>query len=346
MNNEKENGFEHISAELENQDLKEIIEIASQITAQLDIENIVKNVVWSFYAKFKSESVTFILPEDIEEDSVRIIHYKGVEKTELDLNIPSIMGLLDFLDKDEYSQIPFSYFKENYPELEVIKKFEKINTDFIVPQRTDKGVTGLVLLPEKVDKQEYNLQEVQYITRMIRFASIAIENSNLYWQATTDRMTKLYSHHYFEKALDDEVNRTLRYGTTFSLIMLDIDHFKKLNDTYGHLQGDIVIKKIAKILLDSVRNIDICSRYGGEEFAVIIPEIDIEGAAVVAERLRKSVEEYPFLREKDRIKVTISVGVTEFNPESMRSPSEVVAAADRALYQSKELGRNRVTVSK
>ncbi len=346
MNIKMENNFEHISAELENQDLKEIIEIASQITAQLDIENIVKNVVWSFYAKFQCISVTFLLPKDIEDDLVRIIHYKGVEKTGLELSIPSIVSLIDFLDKDEYSQIPFSYFKENYTEFEVVKGFEKINTDFIVPLRTDKGVSGLVLLPEKSDGREYDLQEVQYIIRMIRFAAIAIENSNLYWQATTDRMTKLFSHHYFEKALDDEVNRAVRYGKTFSLIMFDIDHFKRLNDTYGHLQGDVVIKKIARILLGSVRNIDICSRYGGEEFAVIIPEIDIEGAAVVAERLRKNVEETLFQGEKETIEVTISVGVTEFNPGSMRSPSEVVAVADRALYQSKELGRNRVTISK
>jgi len=346
MNDKIDNSFEHISAELENQDLKEIIEIASQITAQLDIENIVKNVVWSFYAKFQCLSVTFILPRDIEDDLVRIIHYKGVEKAGLELNIPSIVRLIDFLDKDEYSQILFSYFKEKYTEPGVVKEFEKINTDSIVPLRTDKGVSGLVLLPGKSDGREYDLQEVQYIIRMIRFAAIAIENSNLYWQATTDRMTKLFSHHYFEKALDDEVNRAVRYGTTFSLIMLDIDYFKKLNDTYGHLQGDVVIKKIAAILLDSVRNIDICSRYGGEEFAVIVPEIDIEGSAVLAERLRKRVEETLFQGEKGTVRTTISVGVTEFNSESMRSPSEVVAAADSALYQSKELGRNRVTISR
>jgi diguanylate cyclase (GGDEF)-like protein len=336
--------FDEMSVELNNQDLKEILEIASQITAQLDIESIVKYVIWSFYAKVQIETVTFVLAEDLEVEDVRVIHYRELQTTDLKLSLPSVLQLIQYLDKQEYSQISFSYLAESYPDRPIIQSLQEIQTDFIVPIRTDKGVAGFVLLPRKADLADYTLQEIQYFIRIIRFAAIAIENANLYWQATTDRMTRLFSHHFFEKSLDDEINRSRRYSSTFALIMFDIDHFKNFNDTYGHLQGDMIIKEIATILLGSVRNIDFCSRYGGEEFAVILPEVDREGAAVVAERLRRKIEEHAFPGDGETLHVTISVGVAEFDPARVRSPSQLVAEADRALYESKERGRNCVTV--
>ena len=159
-------------------------------------------------------------------------------------------------------------------------------------------------------------------------------------------MTKLFSHHFFQKNLEEEIARAHRYGATFSLIMLDIDHFKKFNDTYGHLQGDVIIKEIANIMRHSVRSIDLTARYGGEEFAVVLPEVDIRGAAVVAERLRGGVESFAFPGEEEPLHVTISVGVAEFKPDRMRSSSQLIAEADKALYQSKEMGRNRVTLQR
>lgn len=336
--------IQEIPLELENQDLKEIIEIASQITAQLDIENIIKNIVLSFIAKFQVSTITFLLPSELDENQVNIFHFQGLKRQDIQLNIPSIDSIIAFLEQDEYNQISYSYFKENYPDPLVTEEFQRVNPDIIIPLRTDKGVTGLILLPPRIEGNDYSLLDIQYITQIMRFASIALENANLYWQATTDRMTKLFSHHFFEKNLNDEITRAHRYGTTFSLIMLDIDHFKKFNDTYGHLQGDIIIKEIAKILRASVRSIDLSARYGGEEFAVILPEVDTEGAAVVAERVRKSIEMHPFPGEGNTLHVTVSIGVAEFNPERMRSSSQIVGDADKALYQSKEFGRNRVTV--
>jgi diguanylate cyclase (GGDEF)-like protein len=193
----------------------------------------------------------------------------------------------------------------------------------------------------------YGLPDLQYITRIVRFASIALENANLFRQATTDRMTGLFSHHFFEKNLDEELERARRYKSTFRLVMFDIDHFKKFNDTYGHLQGDRIIREISRILCKSIRQVDFPARYGGEEFAVILPAVDIKGALVVADRLRKRVEQFgfPSSNDGDPLHVTISVGVTEFDAESFYAPSEVIREADRALYQSKENGRNRVTAS-
>ena len=336
-----------VPLEKENQDLKEILEIAFQITAQLEIENIIKNVVWSFVSKFQMETVTLALPGEIDETIVQIISYKGLKREESTFTLPPLQPLLAFLDKDEYSQISFSYLRDTFQDKEFIQPLEQLAVDVLVPLRTDKGSIGVLFLPKNITGQPYDLLEMQFITRIARFASIAIENASLFRQATTDRMTGLFSHHYFEKTLDEELERARRYKSTFSLVMFDIDHFKKFNDTYGHLQGDHIIRDIAKLLCKSVRQVDFPARYGGEEFAVILPAVDVKGALVVAERIRKRVEEFAFPSSNggDPLHVTISVGVTEFDQESAYAPSEIIREADRALYQSKENGRNRTTVT-
>ena len=177
--------------ELGNQDLKEIIEIASQITAQLDVENIIKNVVLSFVAKFQASTVTCILPNDLDENLPNLFHFKGLKQEKVSLQLSSLGSVLSFLEQDEYNQISFAYFKENYKDQEVSKQLEVIEPDIIIPLRTDKGVGGLILLPKKREGGSYSLLDIQYITQIVRFASIAIENANLYWQATTDRIPPL-----------------------------------------------------------------------------------------------------------------------------------------------------------
>jgi diguanylate cyclase (GGDEF)-like protein len=334
--------LDRLAVELGNQELKEILEIASQLTAQLDIESIVKNVVLSLYARFQTPTLTLLLANDLEEGVFTLYHYQGMKKKNLKLNFATIQALIVFLSNREYNQLSFDYVRENFPDPALLENLEKLHPDIIIPLRTDKGVTGLILLPRC--KAEYSLLDIQYITQLIRFAAIALENANLYWQATMDRMTRLYSHHAFEKALDDEIKRAQRYKSVFSLMMLDIDHFKELNDTYGHLQGDLVIKEIASLLKESVRNIDLSARYGGEEFAIILPEVSAKGAGTVAERVRRKIAGHAFPGDPDPLHVTISIGVAEFSPESVRSPSQLIAQADQALYQSKEFGRNRVTI--
>jgi diguanylate cyclase (GGDEF)-like protein len=347
MSSELVDELHEVPLDRENQDLKEIIEIAFQITAQLDIENVIKNVVWSFVSRFQMETVTALLPGEMEDSAPQVIFYRGVKREELSLELPSVLPILAFLDKDEYSQIPFSYFRENFPDKLVAQRLAELFVDVIVPLRTDKGSIGILLLPARGGGGGYGLSDLQYITRIVRFASIAIENASLFRQATTDRMTGLFSHHFFEKTLDEELERARRYKSTFSLVMFDIDLFKKFNDTYGHLQGDRIIRDIARLLTRSIRQVDFPARYGGEEFAVILPAVDIKGALVVAERLRRKIETFAFPSADGSapLHVTISVGVTEFDPESAYAPSEIVREADRALYQSKEKGRNRVSVS-
>jgi transcriptional regulator with GAF, ATPase, and Fis domain len=161
----------------ENQDLKEIIEIAFQITAQLEVENIAKNVAWSFTSKFQPESVTFLLPGEADEAPPRIVCYRGVKLEETPPPVPPIAAMLAFLEKDEYSQVTFQYFRENYADTAFVAALEALASGMIVPLRTDKGVIGALLLGNTGEPS--SLAEVQYITRIARFAAISIENAQL-----------------------------------------------------------------------------------------------------------------------------------------------------------------------
>jgi diguanylate cyclase (GGDEF)-like protein len=161
--------------------------------------------------------------------------------------------------------------------------------------------------------------------------------------ASTDPMTKLYNRRYFTDISLNFCKISQREKKPLSIIMLDIDKFKNINDTYGHTVGDLVLINLAELLQKSLRKSDIICRHGGEEFVVLLPETDLQGAAVVAEEIRKSVEKAIVQIEKNTIKFTISLGVSEINFEQEQSIEQALNRADEAMYESKNSGRNRVS---
>ncbi|RJR21672.1 MAG: GGDEF domain-containing protein [Nitrospiraceae bacterium] len=163
--------------------------------------------------------------------------------------------------------------------------------------------------------------------------------------AIKDGLTNLYNHKHFQDIMDKELPRVERYAHVLSLIMIDIDYFKKINDTYGHPQGDVVLRAIADIFEQTVRKPDTTARYGGEEFAIILPETDIKGAVVLAERLRQIVEKLELKLGDKTVKITISLGVTTYDPgRGRKTKAEIIDAADKALYSSKKTGRNKLSI--
>ncbi len=177
--------------------------------------------------------------------------------------------------------------------------------------------------------------------------TMILDNARLYEgakrMAITDGLTKIYNHRFFQELFEKEYKRSSRYKTTFSLIMLDIDFFKKINDTYGHLYGDEILRDIANLVKGCLRSMDILARYGGEEFAILLPETDLEDALFTAERIRMAVENHDFPHPKGKpVKVTVSQGVTSFPSKGIEKRSDIVAKADAALYEAKEAGRNLV----
>jgi len=172
------------------------------------------------------------------------------------------------------------------------------------------------------------------------------KNEMLQELAEKDGLTKVYNNRYFQGALDTEMSRSRRQGYTVSLVLMDIDHFKRFNDDYGHLAGDYVLEQFAKVLGENLREYDVLARYGGEEFVVILPETNAEDAATVAEKLRSSVEKAQFKEGKNVYKVTSSFGISVMTPENEREldKKELIRQADEALYDAKKAGRNQVMV--
>ena len=244
--------------------------------------------------------------EDDLESTIDTVANKSVE-------------MLSFFEIDPGNMKPFSQILQ-----EANQELGKLNLSY--EQLT-------VELKQAKEKAENFAQELKQANERLRDL------------AFKDGLTDLYNHRYFQDSLDHELSRARRYKKPFSLIMLDLDQFKMINDKYGHPMGDAVLKEVSKAIKNTIRDCDIAARYGGEEFAIVLPETELKGAAMVAERLRKAVERLKITAKDYCIQTTISVGVTSYlvSPEK-KDKSEIISEADKALYVSKNTGRNKASI--
>jgi diguanylate cyclase (GGDEF)-like protein/PAS domain S-box-containing protein len=184
--------------------------------------------------------------------------------------------------------------------------------------------------------------EVKYLFIYVQdVTEVAVYEQKLVELNMRDGLTGIYNRGFMETKLNEEYYRHQRYARAFSIVMLDIDHFKKVNDEYGHQCGDFILKSLSARISAIIRNIDFMFRYGGEEFCVMLPETDLEGAALVAERFREAIMDMDNNFNGSVIKITISLGVADLKTET-ESPNTLIQHADEALYKAKREGRNRV----
>lgn len=329
---------------IENQNLREILEVSKQITSGLDSDYIIKNAVLSIYSKFNPTIIGFILPKDIDDFTPDFYFFRSNIKIDVEIDISNLELFFEFFQDKEFNQISFKDFARTFPDKSIVLSFQQLNIDFIIPIKSQKGIIGIYFQGKSDTGRLYSMENIQFCVNILSFVSISLENATLFREATVDRMTKLYTHHQFMKKLAEEIEKCRRYGNSFSLIMFDIDKFKSFNDNYGHLQGDVIIIEIAKILLSSIRISDFAARYGGEEFMIILPETNLEKATEFSERLRKTIEEYEFSGENRTFHVTISLGVIEFDKKKVKYNEDILEGVDKALYNSKQNGRNVVSI--
>ncbi len=171
-------------------------------------------------------------------------------------------------------------------------------------------------------------------------------NKRLELLSITDGLTNLYNHRYFQDELSRAFEESDRYGRPLSLAIVDLDFFKKINDTYGHAVGDQVLKAVSRIFQDSIRSADLAARYGGEEFAVMMPETTLDDAVAFAEKIRILIETTPVNTQAGPIHLTVSIGVSTVPQTGIHSAKELIVAADKALYRAKRSGRNQVQADK
>lgn len=239
--------------------------------------------------------------------------------------------------------------------VKVRKYLEKIKFDsiMVIPVIYREEVIGTLFLRTSRSGATFTEKEIRFCRVVANAASGALYNAFLYEMmeeektrlhklAITDGLTGVYNHRYFTLRLEEEFDRFRRYNHSMSLVMLDIDYFKVINDTYGHRKGDIVLKEFARVLKNNIRKTDILARYGGEEFVILLPQTDQPGAFTEGERIRKILKEHDY-RIKGA-KITVSLGIATHPCEGIKTPDDLIGCADKALYLAKGKGRDSTEV--
>lgn len=204
-----------------------------------------------------------------------------------------------------------------------------------------------ILRLDNVEARAYGVDDLRLLDIISDLAAVAIENTLLFRQtqklAITDGLTGLFVHRHFQRRFEEEVSRALWTNSQFAFLMLDIDDFKKYNDKYGHIAGDIILKQIAKLIASTVRPGDIVARYGGEEFAVLLVDTTPDRAQTVAEQIRERIEQERFILRREVRKVQVSGGLSFF-PDDGRVKDDLIKKADQGLYKAKAEGKNRICI--
>jgi len=222
----------------------------------------------------------------------------------------------------------------------------KIKSIMCVPFKSCGKPLGVIEVFNKTTGESFTREDFNQLITLLGKSSIFIERALLYQKveelSVTDDLTKLFNTRYLTRSIEIEIQRSLRYGASVSLIFMDIDDFKKVNDGYGHLVGSKILVEVGQLLIRNLRSIDVVVRYGGDEFVIVLPHTSATPAALIAERIRKAVEKNFFL-EKDGygLKITASFGVVSY-PETARSKEELLRLADEAMYKVKYHTKNGV----
>ncbi len=316
--------------------LKILHEKSLKLLSTLNMDTIIENLIDSAH-KITASKVLYFYPtpggyrvkdcEKVIQEEKNIFRLKG---TLLELAVKN-RGTIYVSDTKNYrSQVaPF--------------KIDNMTSALILPMFYDKELLGILLIVSDIP-DAFNIHQREILEVLSNQASISILNAKLHSEierlALTDGLTGLFNHRHFQEKLSQEFNRLERFPEPLSLLIIDIDYFKKVNDIYGHQTGDQVLKKVANIIKKTIRNIDVPARYGGEEFAVILLGTNEKGGMKIAERLRKAVMNSKFYANDKEFSITISIGLSSYTKD-IRNKEELIERADKALYQAKNLGRNR-----
>lgn len=211
----------------------------------------------------------------------------------------------------------------------------------VIPLQQDDQVIGVLYLDNQSQTHCFDQYQIPFLKTFAAHTAIALNNAMLYKRAITDDLTQLYTRQYIDERLAQEIQRAQRYQHPFTLLLMDLDHFKLVNDNHGHTAGDQVLKTFSAIVHEHLRDSDMAGRFGGEEFIVILADTDLEGGMVFAERIRAAAEQASVIKDGHDIAVTVSIGVASYQALHGDKAILLIEDADEALYQAKQAGRNK-----
>lgn len=330
-------------------DLEQLLDISRSFCSTLEFSKLLESIVYICMAQMHVLGAGIFVRNDMDSDEFIL------ETNHSDINvdpktkcrIPGCHPIVAQLYSEKRA-ISLEYLKRQVPENTDLSMIEALHPTLLVPLIQKNNMNGILFLGERIvfdgitDYTEYEKEQIMAIATL---ASLAINNAALVERSSTDMMTKLKLKYYFFNVLGDKLDAAFVQKIPLAILMFDIDLFKKFNDTYGHECGDYVLIQVASLIKTGLREEDLASRYGGEEFTVLLDNTPKDQAVRVAERIRSAIEHFDFQFNNQHLHVTISGGVAVFDREKnpVIMPKRLVNQADQGLYMSKNSGRNKIT---
>jgi len=335
-----------VDLEKENFDLRQLLEISKSLNSTLNYSIVIDSILFTCMAQMKVIKAGLFARKGLESNCFSLHrNYKGFDLDHrIEYAIQEDHELIRLFTR-KYACYTLEEISTELGSLDGLETLSALEPSLLVPLKTKGIINGIILLGERIDEELFDAYEREHILNIAVLASIAINNAFLFELTTTDMMTKLKMKHYFYTTLMERIQAVSESGGNLSVVMIDIDHFKKFNDTYGHSCGDLVLQRVAKSIAECVRSVDIAARYGGEEFVLLLNDSDATSAVIAAERVRKMVQTMGTEYEGTLLHVTVSCGVAVYNKVHDHSAKALIDRADKAMYQSKQNGRNRVSIA-
>ncbi|HPN89120.1 MAG TPA: diguanylate cyclase [Candidatus Omnitrophota bacterium] len=298
--------------------------------------------IWDNIQKYNQGLNELITKDKLSYNINQSSLYKAIKQLKIPLNTENLLadayytGLAAHMTQDNLKEYPNDVFLKFFMAKELV----------VMPLRAKDKVNGIIVADNLYTQKNISEDDLRLFTMLANQAGLAIENSRLYEmiieKSHTDALTGLWNHGYFQEELAKELERHQHDKQSLSLLMIDMDNFKMLNDQYGHQYGDAILKDIAHILKDSSRETDYVCRYGGEEFAIILTMTKKEQGYAIAERIRQKIEqkEFPKPQSEEPLRITVSIGLATF-PDDVQSKEELITRADKVMYIAKFSGKNQ-----
>lgn len=332
-------------------DLEQLIDIARSFNSTIDTNTLLESIAFSCMAQLHVADAGIFILDPLNSDNFILKRKQNMFDPTNDKNyrIEYTDSVVSFLTENK-NTVSMDTLCKNCTNSSAIKIFQELKPTLVVPLLQKNHLSGILFLGERFyfDSEtgaDYTEYEKDLILSIASLAAIAINNAMLIERSSTDMMTQLKLKYFFFNVLSEKLDNAMQEKKPLSVIMFDIDFFKHFNDTYGHECGDYVLKQVASLIKQNLREEDLASRYGGEEFTVMLNEAPKDAAVSVAERIRACIETHDFIFNNEHMHVTISCGVSVFDHETnpITIPQQLINQADQGLYMSKHNGRNRVT---